>query len=69
MYNTKNEKTMSNYIKPATIIVAAITHQMIAQSVKLDPTNTPITNNTDNWTDLSKENNMDGSSGVNLWEE
>ena len=60
---------MSNYIKPTTTIVAVKTQQMIAQSIKLDPTNTPITNNTDNWTDLSKEHNMDGNPNVNIWED
>lgn len=33
MYNTKKEKTMSNYIKPVTRIVAVETQQMIAESL------------------------------------
>ena len=57
------------YINPSITTVKVVTHQMIAQSVKLDPTNTPITNNTDNWTDLGKENNLDVTPSVNIWEE
>lgn len=51
---------MKTYIKPNTEVHKMELLQMIADSVKLDKTTT-ITNSTDNWTDLSKENNMSNS--------
>ena len=46
---------MKRYIKPNTDITTVELQSMIAASVKLDSTSTPITNETGGWEDLGKE--------------
>ena len=57
------------YINPTITTVKVVMHQMIATSVKLD-SSTEVGNDTENWTDLGKENNMGNTPGsYNIWEE
>ena len=59
---------MKTYIKPNTELHSVELQSMIANTtVKLNTTATPITNTTDNWTDLGKESETISSSSV--WDE